>query len=97
MLHGDAAGLDLMADRFGRQGGWVVLGVPAIWYPVPGELDRSAGPKRNALLVDLLLVFRKHGYEVSVEAFPLGGTGTANCCKLAAAAKVPTTEWKETM
>lgn len=97
MLHGAAAGLDLMADHYGRQRGWVVVGIPAIWQPEPGgKIDRAAGPKRNALLIDVLLMFRKHGYEISVEAFPLGGPGTADCCERAERAKVPVTTWKVT-
>jgi len=98
MLHGAARGLDRMAASFGAQAGWIVIGIPAIWRPVPGgEIDRSAGPKRNALLVDLLFIFREHGYEVSAEAFPLGGTGTADCCARLERVSIPVTEWKVTL
>ena len=56
-------------------------------HPVPADWDKhgpSAGPKRNFLMVDLLMVYRDHDYSTLVLAFPDDESiGTIGCLKRA--------------
>lgn len=68
--HGDCRGVDRIVSKYAETLGFKTISHPANWYPL-GRLDRSAGPRRNQLMVDLaqegdiLVAFR-------------GGTGTAD-------------------
>lgn len=71
VIHGAAGGADTMAGEWAREEGIQVVAVPANWK---GE-GKSAGPKRNQLMLDLL-------EPDIVVAFP-GGTGTADMVRRA--------------
>jgi len=52
LIHGACpTGADALADSFARWLGWEVARCPAQWK-VDGKLDRSAGPRRNQLMLD---------------------------------------------
>lgn len=80
VIHGGAPGVDEVAARYLRPRSVAVHAVPALW-----ELQgRAAGPRRNALMLELLLTYQKHGYEVAVLGFPLGRSpGTRGMLKMA--------------
>lgn len=85
LLHGDAVGLDQIADAAGRRRGFVVVPVPYF-----SDLHRAGGPARNALLVALGVTFRDAGYLAIVEAFPMpDSVGTVDCVGQAEAAGLP--------
>lgn len=76
VLHGAAKGADTLAESWARENGVHFASVPALWY----SHLRGAGPKRNAVLVEMC---RRLGG--TVLAFP-GGNGTADCVRRAKAA-----------
>lgn len=85
---------DMCADRWAKARGVASRPVPACWYPVKdGPLDRSAGPRRNERMRDMLVEARGRGQRAVVLAFP-GGTGTAGMVALALGAGLPT--WQAT-
>lgn len=73
LIHGAASGADEMAADYANGSGWMVIGMPAQW-------DRdgsSAGPKRNAEMLRVLVALGQCGYRIAVEAFPvIGSKGT---------------------
>ncbi len=75
--HGAAKGADALAGEWARDRGYVEQPRPADW----STHGRSAGPKRNASMLD-------EGGVVAVVAFP-GGTGTEHMVTLARAAGLP--------
>lgn len=83
IIQGEARGADVMAKT------WAILrGVPFEGYPAKWENDRSAGPRRNILML-------KQGKPDIVIAFQ-GGAGTAHMIKIAKAAGVETVStWLE--
>jgi len=74
---------DALADAWGKDNGVHVLRIDALW----AAHHFGAGPKRNAVMVELVrrLAASGAGPEALVLAFP-GGTGTADCVKRARAA-----------
>lgn len=91
LVHGACStGADAAAHHWqemtGAVLGCVEIPYPAKWYTEAGELDRGAGPRRNAAMVskgaDLVL------------AFPLpDGKGTQYTMELARAAGIPVQEF----
>ncbi len=75
LIHGDARGLDRIADNWAKQKDIRVIAVPADW----AKYGRGAGPRRNAAMV-------LERPDVVV-AFP-GGRGTADMIKKATAAGI---------
>jgi hypothetical protein len=72
LVHGDAIGADLMADRLAKTLGWTVEKHPADWK----RYKNGAGPIRNQEMVDL-------GADVCL-AFPTPASiGTYNCMEKA--------------
>ena len=70
VIHGSAAGADLLASRAAKK-----LGIPDIHVPAPWDFHgKGAGPIRNGWMLDLCPDL--------VIAFP-GGRGTANMMKQA--------------
>lgn len=83
VLHGDAPGADTIAARVARR-----LHCVPVPHPYFSERGKAGGPIRNALLVALGEVYRKFGYTVRVEAFPVPpATGTSDCVRQARKAK----------
>lgn len=77
VLHGAATGADTIAGEWCKlRGVWVVE------YPADWTLGKIAGPKRNAQMIDDLLLYKPDGYRIGVISFP-GGVGTASCNTLA--------------
>jgi len=84
VIAGAADGIDSFVAQEARKRGLHVHEVPALWN-IHGK--KAAGPMRNALMVELLQVFTRHGYKTLVLAFPdLESKGTRNCIKVAKAA-----------
>ncbi len=102
VIHGDQAswdnarhcwcGADYLIDQVARELGFDILPVPYF-----SELGRAGGPQRNAFMLRLLTTFRdgaplptsgarKHLYSCFVEAFDMGGRGTADMLRRARAA-----------
>lgn len=82
IITGGARGADTLANDCR-----VALGIDGVVVPADWDKHgRSAGPKRNAAMLDLLQ--RRHEAIKAVVAFP-GGSGTENMMSLARAAKVP--------
>ncbi len=86
LILGDCpSGVDLYAYRW-----WLTQPANRVQCHVYGAdwtaFGASAGPKRNAAMVDMAVARRARGNDVIVLAFPLGGPGTAGCIKLAEAA-----------
>jgi hypothetical protein len=80
VVHGDARGLDKLADRVACHLGMNVLSLPAPW----DQFGKSAGPIRNQALIDL--------QPDLVLGFPLGASpGTRDCLRRASAANIATT------
>lgn len=76
VIHGQAAGVDAMADEWARYSAVPVLRVPANW----NAHGKAAGPIRNGVMVEIA---KRLG--AVVMAFP-GGAGTADCVRQARAA-----------
>lgn len=76
VIHGGAAGADLMAEDWAIDRDIQVLCYPALWH----EHGRKAGPIRNQLMID-------EGKPDIVIAFP-GGSGTKDMINRARKAKV---------
>jgi hypothetical protein len=80
IIHGDAPGADSVADKWAKVHGVPRERYPAQWRKPGGGVDYSAGPRRNALMLEA-------GKPDAVLAAP-GGKGTANMVSLARAAGV---------
>lgn len=79
VIHGGAKGADMIADEIASDLGFRILVEP--YFSDSGNLG---GPLRNELLIDLGCTYARHGYLVTVEAFPLQGcTGTLDCMRRA--------------
>lgn len=66
IFHGDAKGIDRLADMHGSNFDNIALvPMPARWL-IAG---RSAGPQRNTAMLSMLMTLRTHGYVIAVEAF----------------------------
>lgn len=65
IIHGGCTGADLLAAHWSRKNG-----IPCAAYPADWKIGKSAGPKRNAMML-------KEGKPELVIAMP-GGKGTAN-------------------
>ena len=87
LRHGNATGADTLADFWASARGVTRAAYPANFYP-NGKLDRSAGPRRNAVMLAAAV---KEGAPVVVVAFP-SGRGTADMVRKAKAAGVPVVE-----
>lgn len=74
VIAGDATGADTFALEWAQWNMKANRKFYADWHPGGGPLDRSAGPRRNGVM----LRYAKDMPEVVVVAFP-GGSGTANC------------------
>ena len=70
LIHGDARGLDRMAAMVGRKLGFNIHSVPYF-----GDLGLDGGHERNRCMFGGLLNFRRFGFQIFVEAFPLKPTG----------------------
>jgi len=81
VIAGHAAGIDKFFEEEARKRPDLNV------HPVPADWEKygpPAGPKRNALMVDLLVVYRDHGYSTLVLAFPDDESiGTIGCIKTA--------------
>lgn len=76
VIHGDARGADYTADQLARGKGIRSLPMPAQW----DRHGSSAGPRRNAEMVNVAKALRECGWHVTCEAFPLPGSkGTRDC------------------
>lgn len=84
MIHGDAPGADTIAREYAEHDGtWHVIAMPALWT----LHGKSAGPRRNAEMVEALKLLRDCGYECHVLAFPMPDSrGTWDCVRKARAA-----------
>jgi hypothetical protein len=82
--HDIIAGADYWALEWSRWRGVRSATEAAQWVTADGEKDRSAGPRRNQLMLD------KYHPDVVI-AFP-GGRGTASMTSLAIRARVPVVE-----
>jgi hypothetical protein len=68
-------GADWLSDDWCRENGVPCKPYPATWYNEQGVFERSAGPRRNLLMLQSEL-------PQLVVAFP-GGRGTADCVRQA--------------
>lgn len=66
VIHGDAEGVDRMADQIARLVGVHVVRVPALWK-VSGN---AAGSRRNEILAHIGVMMRAGGDAVRFAAFP---------------------------
>ena len=70
LVSGKATGVDLFAEQWAAKRKVPIRPFPALWRPSKhsSKVDRSAGPRRNALMAE---------YAEACIAFP-GGVGTAD-------------------
>lgn len=82
---------DEVGERWAYESELPYTVVPAKWTTSrPGQLNRGAGPQRNAVM--LLLARTLVGQDVGVLAFP-GGRGTADMVDRGKRASVPVWGW----
>lgn len=74
-----AVGCDWIADRAGHDLDFAVYAFPALWK----LWNKSAGPIRNRLCVDVWSAFGDAGYRLAMLGFSTGGTGTEGALELA--------------
>lgn len=85
LIEGEGCGIDQLAARWAKDKNISCIPVPAQWK----KHGKSAGPKRNYWMLDILLSLERAGYEVSVWAFPAPDSkGTRHMMKIAEAAGV---------
>lgn len=85
LVHGACeTGADHFADEWATINRVPVLSFAADWGPDPSRPDKSAGPKRNSLML-------KEGAPDKLIAFS-GGPGTADCVKKARRLGIPVQE-----
>jgi len=91
VIHGDARGLDNWAELSAKETGVSTIPMPAQWK----KHGKRAGILRNQEMLNLLLILKKCGYKVFVEAFPLPQSiGTKHMMSIAKEANVPLREHK---
>lgn len=100
VLHGDARGIDSLADQYFtplRDVGVTVERFPADWT----TYGKGAGPRRNQQMLDRLLALQAEGYRAGVMAFhdSLGTSkGTGGMVRIARNASIPvltfTSDWQ---
>ena len=78
IISGGASGVDFQAKEFAINNEMVFMEFPADW----DTYGRSAGPKRNLVMANILKGFEEKGYECEVLAFS-GEVGTDNMIKTA--------------
>ena len=66
VIHGDAAGADRIADELCHEHRYAALPMPAQW----ARDGKSAGPRRNREMLNVLLALRRCGWRAIVDAFP---------------------------
>lgn len=88
LLHGACRGADQIASLIGRVRGWTVKAFPADW----DAHGKSAGPRRNQQMIELLNAYRDQGFQTTVEAFHTGGAGTRDAISRARKAAHPVRE-----
>jgi hypothetical protein len=71
-------GCDRVADFAAREMGFHIIAIPALW----DEQHLAAGPIRNRLCAQMLLLFGKHGYRLAMLGFSTGGKGTEGALEL---------------
>ena len=84
VVAGDATGADTFALEWAQSNMKSWRRFHADWHPGGGPLDRSAGPRRNGVM----LRYARSMPDVIVVAFP-GGNGTADCVRQAHALGMP--------
>jgi hypothetical protein len=88
IVHGACpSGADAMADRIAGDYGWRTESHPANWRP-GGVLDRSAGFKRNAEMVEA-------GADICLAFIRDGSHGASHCASLAEKAGIPVRRFTE--
>jgi len=91
VIHGDARGLDALAEISAKEQGITTIPMPAQWK----EYGKKAGTTRNKDMLELLLCLKRCGYNIFVEAFPLEHSiGTKHMIGIAKEANVPLREHK---
>jgi YspA, cpYpsA-related SLOG family len=86
VIEGGADGLDTIARWECLERKISVITFHADW----NKFKLSAGPIRNKQMLTELLKFKKKGYEISVQAFPIpGGKGTQGMMRMAELYGVP--------
>ena len=81
LVHGDATGVDRVADGWAEQNNVPICRVPANW----ARNGSKAGPLRNRVMATILKSFTLMGFQARVVAFP-GGAGTASMIRIAESA-----------
>lgn len=66
LMHGAARGLDTLAGLYATQRGWGCLPMPAQW----ARDGRTAGPKRNRAMLNVVIALENCGYRAVCRAFP---------------------------
>lgn len=98
IVHGAQRGADQLAGKIGLELELEVLSVPARWK----EFGRSAGPKRNQRMLDLVNPDRVFAFHEDID----NSLGTKNMVRLSAARKITVEvfqnlgdviEWKKTL
>jgi hypothetical protein len=87
IMHGDAKGADRTAGSYAAQLGIKVKAFPAQW----DAHGKGAGPIRNRVMGDYLVMCRDKGHTVQLVAFP-GGRGTADMIAVANERGIPVDE-----
>jgi hypothetical protein len=88
VIHGDCGGADAIAHRVAE-----ALHMTPVPVPYFRWLGLRGGPERNRVMLEMLLAYERRGVHICVEAFPLGGPGTAGMMRLARGAGVKVHEW----
>jgi hypothetical protein len=87
LIHGNARGVDKMAERI-----WIELGLPFKRYPADwGRHGKAAGPIRNRQMIDtenpdLVVAFRKGGTD---------SKGTTDCMTYAQGKGIEVIPWEQ--
>jgi hypothetical protein len=83
VIHGaNPNGADELASQYCETTSRIIIELP---FPADWEsFGKSAGPKRNILMRDVLLAFKENGFKILVLAFPLPGSkGTVHMMEIA--------------
>lgn len=84
IIQGGAAGVDLLAERVAGQLGMHTARVEALW----GAYGRSAGPRRNAVMLSLQPE-RVIAFHFSLDLLHADGSGTGRCIQQAKNLDIP--------